>query len=568
MGRHGTQSFLQGALILAVSALVVKVIGAFFKVPLTNILGGTGMGYFMTAYDLFNPIRSLAIAGIPIAVSKMVSEGVARGRYADVRRVFRTALLIVTVTGLLGSLLLYHMGGQFARAVGNPAAELAVLSMAPAIFFCCVISAYRGYFEGLQNMYPTAVSQVVEAVVKLVCGIGFAKAALERGYLEFARESTVFGYYAASSEQAEQLLAPITAAAAVWGIGISTLAALLLMLLRYALFGSGLEPAAIAASPHPRSYRALAGEMVSIAVPVCLGSLTVNIGSMVDLFSVMNRLGTAIESDPAYFAQLYRPVLDSGVTLTQLPGYLYGSYTGLALTVFNIVPALTVVFGVSALPAVSSAWAVRDRRRTQQSVQGVLQIVSMLAIPAGLGISAMSMPILKLLFGDRPLEVAVAAPLLQVLGFAVIFVSITTPVNSMLQAVGRMDLPVKLMAVGALLKAAINLVFVGRPTCGIGAAPYGTLVCYGFIVVSSVFLLCRETGIRISVYRTFFKPLFAGAACAITARTAWILLSGLLGEQLCTLLSIGIGAIIYFFLVFFLQIVTKDDVLQLRQGKK
>lgn len=162
--KEGGQNFLHGALILAASALIVKLIGAFFKVPLANIIGGSGMGYFMTAYDFFNPVRSLAVAGIPVAVSKMVSEAVATGRFADARRTFRAALGLMCITGVLGTVGVFAFGELFADLAGNPGASAAVLSIAPAIFCCCMISVYRGYYEGQRNMIPTALSQVFEAL--------------------------------------------------------------------------------------------------------------------------------------------------------------------------------------------------------------------------------------------------------------------------------------------------------------------------------------------------------------------------------------------------------------------
>lgn len=179
--KEGGQNFLHGALILAASALIVKLIGAFFKVPLANIIGGSGMGYFMTAYDFFNPVRSLAVAGIPVAVSKMVSEAVATGRFADARRTFRAALGLMCITGVLGTVGVFAFGELFADLAGNPGASAAVLSIAPAIFCCCMISVYRGYYEGQRNMIPTALSQVFEALIRLMCGIGFAGAAYTLG---------------------------------------------------------------------------------------------------------------------------------------------------------------------------------------------------------------------------------------------------------------------------------------------------------------------------------------------------------------------------------------------------
>ena len=511
---------MHGALVLAASAFLVKLIGAFFKVPLANILGGTGMGYFMTAYDMFGPVRSLAVAGIPVAVSKLVSESMAQKRYADAARIFRLALLLMCCTGVLGAAVLYLFGADFASIAGNPSADLAVTAMAPAVFFCCLVSVYRGYYEGQRNMYPTAVSQVLEAVVRLVCGIGFAGAALRAGTRQFAETGFVFGYYAANEQQAAELLTSVTSAAAVLGVAVSSFAALLFFMLRHLVAGPDSRISDSAGETkilRPRGYGSILWEILLTAVPVCLGSLVVSMGSLIDLFTVMNRLQFAITAQPAWFAQQYAQVLGGGVELAQLPNYLYGCYTGLALTIFGIVPAVTAVFGVSALPAVASAWAVRSYSRTHANISAVLRIVSILSCPAGLGICVMSRPILELFFAGRQDEISVAAPLLSILGIAVIFVSLTASVNSMLQGVGRMDLPVKIMFFGAVLKLLVNYFLIGLPQFGILAAPLGSLCCYAFIVCMSVYALCGETGLKLSLWEVFGRPLLAGAACAAGA---------------------------------------------------
>ena len=566
-GSNGGQNVLQGALVLAASAFIVKLIGAFFKVPLANIIGGTGMGYFMTAYDLFNPVRALAIAGIPVAVSKMVSEAIATGRYADARRTFRAALGIMCCTGLLGSGAIFLFGRQFAELAGNPGAVAAVLSIAPAIFCCCMISVYRGYYEGQRNMVPTALSQVFEALVKLVCGIALAGAVHALGQQSLAETGTVFGI-AVTADTVETVLAQLTAAAAIWGVSLSTVASMLFLMARHTFLGPDSRIREAEAGVRKRSYRSLTAELCKTAVPVCLGSLTVSMGSLVDLFTVMNRLGAAVAAAPDYFAGRFAAVLESGIALVELPNFLYGSYTGLALTIFSIVPAVTAVFGISALPNVAAAWRVRDRERTCRNVTMVLRIVAILAIPAGLGISLLSRPILELFYGGRQLEIAVAAPLLSIMGITVIFVSLSSPINSMLQGIGRMDLPVKLMAIGAGIKFALNFVLLRVPQVGIAAAPIGSLACYLFIVAMSLRAICRETGVELSFRETFGKPLVAGGLCGISAWGSYYLLFHGQGGRLLTLASISIGAIIYLILLFLLKIVTKDDILLLPEGEK
>ena len=176
MSAKQKQNFLHGALILMSATVIVKIIGYFFKVPLKGIIGVSGFGYFNAAYGLFNTLYALSVAGMPIAVSRMVAQNMQQGRYRDVRKIKRLSTVSFLCTGLLGTLLMFAGAGPYVRFAENPNAFLAVFVMAPAIFFVCVSSSYRGYYEGLRNMYPTAWSQISEALVKLACGLLFSSA--------------------------------------------------------------------------------------------------------------------------------------------------------------------------------------------------------------------------------------------------------------------------------------------------------------------------------------------------------------------------------------------------------
>lgn len=203
MSAKQKQNFLHGALILMSATVIVKIIGYFFKVPLKGIIGVSGFGYFNAAYGLFNTLYALSVAGMPIAVSRMVAQNMQQGRYRDVRKIKRLSTVSFLCTGLLGTLLMFAGAGPYVRFAENPNAFLAVFVMAPAIFFVCVSSSYRGYYEGLRNMYPTAWSQISEALVKLACGLLFSSAAVRLGLEEYERSGRVFGTAVETSSQAQ-----------------------------------------------------------------------------------------------------------------------------------------------------------------------------------------------------------------------------------------------------------------------------------------------------------------------------------------------------------------------------
>lgn len=566
--KNGKQSFLHGALILAAATMIVKIIGAVFKIPLTILIGGEGMGYFTTAYGLYNPIVALAVAGLPVAVSKVVAQNAAAGRYRDVRRIFSLSKLFLTVAGLAGLAIMLLGSGLFVRMSGNPGALWSVIAISPALFFSCVMAAYRGYYEGLRNMYPTGASQVLEASVKLVLGLGLSYAAMLYGKDSYRRTGMVFGMYAQNEQEANLIILQLAAAAAVAGVMLSTCIGMLFLILRHKIGGDGISKEELRLAPPPQGRRVLLKELIAIAVPVCLGSLVTNLTSVIDLFSVMNRLGTAIAAAPKTVLSMYEGMIPSGVDLSGLPNYLWGCYQGLAVTIFNLVPSITVTFGISALPVVTTAWTRRNKKETQKNIESVLRITALVALPAGLGLTALSEPILSLLFGTRPQEVLVAAPLLRTMGIAVIFVAIASPVYSVLQAVGHADLPVKFMLVGAALKLGVNFFLVAVPGVNIQGAPVGTILCYTFIVLASMISLKRLTGISLRMVSVFVKPLLSGGACALAAWAGYGMLARVIPGKLATLAAVAVGGIVYLIFLLVTRTLQKDDVLMLPKGEK
>lgn len=562
------QSFLHGAVILTAATIGVKLIGAMFKIPLTNLLGGVGMGDFTIAYDIFRPLNSLAVAGLPVAVSKLTSESVALGRYRDARRLLRLSTLVFLVTGLFGFAVMFFGARIFSGFLQSPDSYLSIAALAPAVFFCCMMSAYRGYYQGLKNMYPTAVSQIVEAAVKLLCGIALSLAFMKWAQASLLQPQSLLRTLYRSQAEDSVLVSQFGAAGAVLGVTLSTAAGTAFLFLRHHLCGDGLTRAELSASAPPEKLRVLLRRMVHIAVPVCLGSVAVHLTTLIDLASIMNRLKYAMGQDLAQLLRMYEGLIPQGYGAVEIAKYLYGSYSGIAINIFNLVPSLTTTLGVSILPAVASAWAVRDGARVKRNIEAVLRVTSLIAMPAGLGIIALSGPLTNLLYGAKPMEAAIAAGLLRSLGLPAIFVSLSTPINAVLQAIGKEAVPVKLMVAGGALKLAVNFILVGMPSVNIQGAPVGTALCYLFIVLQSLRILSRCTKIPLDYFRVFGKPFIAGLFCAVAAHTSYSLLSRFFGGTLCTLAGVAVGACFYAAVILLTKTVLRDDVLMLPKGEK
>ena len=562
------QSYLQGALILMMGTLIVKVVSLLFKIPITNMLSEAAMSYFENAYTFFTLFSTLATAGFPVAISKLVSENNVQGRYADSRKLLRICLLLFLGTGLFFTLCMFFGAGLFSNLINNEGAALSIMALSPAVFFLCMMGAYRGYYQGNRNMTPTAVSQVIEAIVKMICGVLFTYVALNACRNEFAAHGTVLGKAYATEAAADVAIYQVGSAAALLGVVVSTAAGFLFLALRHHLIGDGLEKAQVLDSPRPAPGKEMLENMLKLSIPICLGSLILNLTSIIDMTTVLGRLESVVKTAPDALRAMYGTAIPKDMDSSLVPAHLYGAYTSIAVTISNIVPSATTGFGISALPLVSDAWARRSRRDVARSIEMVLRITSLFAVPCGIGIWMLADPICRLFFLNRPMGIAIAAPILRVLGIASIFISLSTTMNSLLQAIGRVSVPVRLVIIGGIVKLILNFSLVGIPGINLQAVGYSTLACYIIITLLSVFVIREVARVPVNLFRLLWKPTVAALACGFTAAVAYDSISLAWDSRLAVLPAIALGAVVYGFGILLLKAVEKEDILMLPKGEK
>jgi stage V sporulation protein B len=519
------QGFLAGSLTLIVSVIITKVIGAVFRIPLANMLDGTGMGYYSAAYGLFTFAYAFLGLGLSSAVAKIISE---KGG-AGARRIRKTALVLFGAAGLFFSILCIPIAFLYCKYIyGSPDALPSVLAIIPSVLFCSLTSVLRGYYEGMQNFRPTAVSNIAESVVKLIFGLFLCSFVIKNGGSE-----------------------AFAAAAAIIGVSLSTLAGTLYLAVLTAFSKREKKPPETA-----EKTSAIAKTLVSVAVPISLASLAVNLTNLIDITAVIPSLKTAVALDVKPFL----PVIRSGVAPEMIPQFIFGSFMGLAVTVFNLIPAFTNMFGKGILPPFSAAYAKNQTDTVKKLSEGLLFTVSVIAIPCGLGITALASPILRFLFPARPAETAAAAVPLAVLGISVIFLTISSAIFSAFQAAGRGDLPVKLMCAGVVVKLAGNLLLVPVPDINITGAALSTLFCYALIFALS--LVNFEKITKLSAKRIFsvlFAPTFCGLLCAVSAKLFWDTTDGF-GDAPRLIFSIAAGGAVYLLSGFLAGIFSKQTI--------
>ena len=547
------QSFLYATLVLGVSTILVKIMGAIFRIPLSNLIGATGMGYFSTAYDVYLPIYSLAMAGLPVAVSRIVAQYVAEKRYNDARKALKVVKRVFLITGLVGFALMFAFAFIVTALANNPNALPAMFVIAPSILFCCVMSSYRGYYEGLRNMFPTAISSLIEAICKLGLGYSFAYIAM------------------ITIKDTPEKIASYAAAAAMLGITIGTALGSLFLVIRHKTKGDGFEAAQLENSPPPETGKNILIALVSIAVPVALGSLVNNVASLVDVAMVQRQLGHAVQKSPDTFWNLYGKyfVDDSGNTLNNsgIPNFLYGCYKGYAYTIFNFIPTITAVVGVSALPVLTMAWTSGEKPAIKSNIESMLKVITLIAYPAGIGVMALAPQIVSLLYKSS--DSVIAGRLLVILGLAACFAGMTTPLTNMLQAIGKPGIPVKNIAVGAVIKIVVNFCLVGVPEINILGAPIGTVCCYLYIAVADIYCLVKYSGVKPNLVSTLLKPFIAAATCGITAFVVNYVVSRFVpGSKISTLVAILAAVVVYIIAVSMLKCIDEEDINTLPNGKK
>lgn len=543
-------TFFGGVAILAVGIAVVKVIGAFYKIPIANILGDEGNGHFSNAYIVYNLLLMISTAGLPIALSKTIAEANTFGLRNQVNRTFRVALTAFLVLGFVSFVVMFQMAEPLARLQGDALAAVAVRALAPACFFVCIISAFRGYAQGHENMVPTSVSQIIEASGKLLIGVALA------------------WYFMKVNAGTE-----VAAAGAIFGVTAGAGIALLFLIsnhYKHRIRGQ------VESHDVPDSSGKILKRLLIIAVPITIGASVVPITSWLDTFQVQNILRDVMGTQGP---EVYKAAgqIDPVVAA-------FGSYQK-AFNVFNLPSSFMVALTACIIPAISACHAKQDVLGTRAISESSLRIGTLLALPAGIGLTALAAPIMRLLYADT--DHSVADPCMMVFGIASVFVCLMFICNSILQASGFVNLPIIAMTVGCVAKLLVNNALVRIPAIGIVGAPIGTLICYMLVSGIELLIIKRIMPEPPRYGQIFIRPLIASlvmgaGAWATYGLTAKILvnipsfkvvtdgvaaLSGM-GNALATLFAMLVAVVIYAVLIVYLRAISREDLALMPKGDK
>lgn len=512
-------NFLIGAFIIALSHILVKIIGAVYKIPLDGLILKTeGMGIYSSSYTIYNWLFVISTAGLPVAISKMVAEARAVGKLKESEKIFKISKILLFFVGITAFLIMFIFAVPFSKLIKAESSYLTMMVMAPSLFFVAMSSSFRGYYQGKENMFPTAISEIIEALFKLIFGLSFA-------YLAMKIWNKAY----------------IGSAGAISGITLGTLFSFLFLVIYHKNKKETIKISEF--NDKVSSSKTILLKLVKLAIPVTLGVSVFTLTSLIDTAMVMN--------------QLYGLGYEEAQRLSMF-GYL-----NRAITLFNLPPTVIASIAISIVPAIASAIALGDEKSAHKNVQSALRLTVLFAMPCAAGLCSLAKPILTLLYHDGNYSF-----LLNIMGIATLFVTVVQVSNAILQAYSKPWIPVKNMFIGGVVKVVVNLILVSRPEININGAPVGTTLCYFTVMSLNIMAIRKYSGAKFSLSSFVLKPLILGIVTAVSAFYSYKVVVGILGNTIGVFGAIIVAGICYLLTMLLIKALSKDDVLLLPRGDR
>ncbi|MDR0813354.1 MAG: oligosaccharide flippase family protein [Oscillospiraceae bacterium] len=517
-------SYLKSAAILAVSAIIAKIIGAIFKLPLYMIISPEATTHFGVTYQIYAVLLALSYSGLPVALSRLVSASAEIGNTRQARKYFSTAIPLFMIIGGAFSVLMFIFAPQLANFMNDPQAMLGIRVLSPGVFFCCVVSVYEGYSQGHQQMIPTAVKQLLEVVMKLVFGLIVVWIVIKGG-----------------GGDSEQAAGAVTGVVAGLGIAIPVL-----MVLNKKYHGK--EKLAGSESTSIDTVKTI----LKVSIPISLGAASLAIITLIDMKVVLGRLVTG--------AGLARNVADS----------YYGVFLH-TQTLYNIVPSLLSPISISIVPALAAHLAAKKYREARMVTESSMKLVALLAAPCAVGLTVLAPGIMGLLYAK---DGFMGFRLLQILAPASFFGCFMIYTTAVLQANGYERIPLVAFLVGGGIQIAVDHILCGNPAINIYGSPIGTFVCFFVICAINFGFIKAKVPSPPRVFATLIKPVAISLVMGVGAYFTYALLARFItgvsrvSYMLRVVPSIAVAAVIYIVLVLALHVITKDDLAVIPKGDK
>ncbi|HIT87209.1 MAG TPA: polysaccharide biosynthesis protein [Candidatus Coprocola pullicola] len=531
MTRKKGGSFVKQAAILAFAGIMVRVFGFLYRIPMTNMIGDAGNAIYSAGYYIYTFLLILSSAGLPAAISKMVSERLAVGEYRNAHKVFRVSLFVSGSLGFICMILMFVFAQQIATVLAkSPESYYCILTLSPTLFIVAIMSAYRGYFQGMNTMLPTALSQIMEQIFNAFFSVYLAYVLLGYGVDRAAGEKNII----------------MGAAGGTAGTGIGALAGLLVIMFSYML----LKPVIYKKTKKEKNRKTAetAGQIAKIllttALPIIAGTAVFSITNLIDMNMVM------------------RILEGSGHTHQQAQD-LYGQLSGKYVTLTTLPVSISTAVATAAIPSIAASARLRQKQQVKRKMNMTLRVSMIISVPAGVGIGVLGDSIVKMLFPHA----TEGGILLTVGSVSIIFLALCQTVTGVLQGIGHVKIPVIGAILGAIVKVILNALLIGIPSINVIGAVISTTGCY---MVASLFNLCmlsRIMKVHIDLLGSLFKPLIGsfvmGVVCFLTYKGLFALLNS---NTFATIFAIMIGVIIYGLVMLLIGGIKEADLMTMPMG--
>lgn len=496
------QSLLKGTLILGCASIFTRFLGVFFRIPIQNLIGDEGMGYYQMSYPLYAVFIAVS-SGIPIAVSKIISERNAVNDYEGVNCVLRKALLLMIVLGMGFSGALICFSNQIVKILKwSPKAYYALVAISIAPLFVSVMSCLRGFFQGMQNMTPTAISQLLEQVGRVVFGVGLAYLLLPKG-IEYS------------------------AAGAALGASAGGFLSDIYLTSKYFKVRQRVEKKRI-----KKRDTKIMWQLLNTAIPISIGAAVGGIMSLIDSIFVPQKL------------------LEAGYNYKQST-ILYSQLSGKASVLINVPLGLSMALSSSLVPIISEFNILNNNKKIKEKVEVALKVCFIISIPSFLGLFFMGFPILNLIFRGQ----TSGYKILEMLSISVPFICMAQTTTAILQGVGEYIKPVLNLFVGCIVKCIITMTLVSIPNINIYGAVVGTIIAYIISSILNMKILKNKLKVSVNYYDIIIKPLFASVIMIFTVVFTYIFVYNYtININISCICAIMIGVILYTFLIFIFKI--------------
>ena len=588
------QTFLHGTALLAMSTAIVKVIGAFYSIPLRSIIGNQGFGYYSTAYEIYTLLLLISTAGLPVAMSRMISQAHSLGNYQQVRKIYTTARTIFLTLGLIGSALMILLCRQLAAIQGQPNAWIAIAALGPSCFLICLMSTYRGFFQGQSNMKPTSVSQVLEAATKLILGLSLAVTLI---------------WYSQNQSYA--------AGGAIFGVTMSCLLSSVFLKFCYSKAYREMP----AGTDTADSGKTIAKSLLAIAIPITIGSAGLQLLTVLENSVYMGQLRSNFDGytvaqlmelakqytydfkiDPDLLAkqsqsiqelipQLQKMECGEAVDLVLNSGdaqlieliradtvqFMADSQKGIynfTQKLFNMPAAFITPITISIIPAITAQITTGDKKGARATEESAARVTALISMPCAVGLAVLAEPIVALLGGYTGEELILSTNLLRILGICIVFNATVLMTNAIMQSHGHVNLPVINMFVGGFLKLGAIAILTGNEHIGILGTPIGSLLCYLSITILNLFTLRRVLPEPPAIVKNMLRAGLSAILMGIGTFGAWYGLSllnigsGKIRQLILCAVPIAVGVVLYAVAAVLLKAITREDCLLLPKGKK